>query len=144
MKTLLTALLLTIVSIKSFASSEPTAVSGQLLITTDIPAQEIILNDICGITAEDVSGYEAQKISLNKGTTLTVEGYASDRVKRKKSEGFNYSISSGLMLNSKINDKDIRIRIYCADTAMIPAFSDVPSLKEVLKLASPYVRVNLN
>ena len=65
MKTLLTVLL-TIVSIKSFASSEPIAVAGTLLITSDIPAQEIILNDICGITAEDVSGYEVQKISLER------------------------------------------------------------------------------
>jgi len=143
MKTLLTVLL-TIVSIKSFASSEPIAVAGTLLITSDIPAQEIILNDICGITAEDVSGYEVQKISLDKGTILTVEGYASDRVKKKNAESFNYSISSGLMLQSKINDKDVRISIYCVDTAMIPAFSDVPSLKEVLKLASPYIRFDLN
>ena len=144
MKTLIATLLLTLVSIHSFASSEPTEVTGKLIINRDIPAQEIILNDICGITAEDVSGYEVQKISLDKGTILTVEGYASDRVKRKNSDSFNYSISSGLMLNSKLNDKDIRVSIYCADTAMIPALSDVPSLKEVLKLASPYIRFDLN
>jgi len=143
MRTLLTALLLTIVSIKSFAASEPKAVAGTITITSNIPAEEIILNDICGIKVEDVSSYETQKIGLNMNTVLAVEGYAVDRFKKWNNESLNYSVSSGLELNSKVNNKDVRVSIYCSDNSMIPLFSGVPSLKEVLKLASPYVRVNL-